>query len=400
MQAADLEVGFKDMSSSMQSDLDMNPTKALLQIELFMGRESAIETFSENQHLVQLVLEKIQEILGDQDVQLTQQSRTGFGVLCEMQFALTSAIKVQNSLGMKILESSSIELNSGIYISEEISGDYIPQPSHVEPGKIFARTYVQQHLGGGTWEDCGNGLYELHWEDSPSSEIPTSKIQQQVVEESPNQTSSNTGSEESQNVPPGTPQDLLSDLPIDLESEDLLGLKEIAESFANFIHHPNTKTPFVLAINAQWGAGKTSLTNLIARKLERRGLKEKINAWIRRSKNPSLVLLREWLLLNSEGSSSWKWGVAIAKSRDHSQRLKHSVSCFNAWYYDDSPNLTATFAQVVTGRANDCRSLFNQVVPPDGLEVEFASSERSSNWRNSRRSFYCHGWSQHALRTQ
>jgi len=170
-----------------------------------------------------------------------------------------------------------------------------------------------------------------------------------------------------------TAQEFLSDQPIAVSDEDCLGLDRIATSLANFLHHEGTKTPCVIAINAEWGAGKTSLTNLIESKLERPSIGEVLfNRPIKLSKRPFFVDLRQRLLDCPDGSSLRNWGEAIRKARSPSKIQRHTICHFNAWNYDDSPNLTATFAQIVTREANKSRFILAQIFRPTAF--------RQSTW--------------------
>jgi hypothetical protein len=52
------------------------------------------------------------------------------------------------------------------------------------------------------------------------------------------------------------------------DSGDKLNFKPFADALAGIIDSPNTSTPLVMAINARWGAGKTTLGRMIQRRLE------------------------------------------------------------------------------------------------------------------------------------
>jgi hypothetical protein len=61
---------------------------------------------------------------------------------------------------------------------------------------------------------------------------------------------------------------MLDDQPLDQEDgPDDLNFRKYADALAALLTHPETKFPFVLSINAPWGAGKTSLANLIRRRV-------------------------------------------------------------------------------------------------------------------------------------
>ena len=61
---------------------------------------------------------------------------------------------------------------------------------------------------------------------------------------------------------------VLSDKPIDDVDDDLLGFRSYAQALADLINDPKTTTPLVLAINAPWGAGKSSLGRILQSILE------------------------------------------------------------------------------------------------------------------------------------
>jgi hypothetical protein len=60
---------------------------------------------------------------------------------------------------------------------------------------------------------------------------------------------------------------VLSDEPISTREQDLLDYHAYAEAIAGLIDDPSTGRPFVMAINAPWGAGKSSLGRMIETEL-------------------------------------------------------------------------------------------------------------------------------------
>ncbi len=112
---------------------------------------------------------------------------------------------------------------------------------------------------------------------------------------------------------------MLSDDPVD-EAGDRLDFKPYANAIARLINNPKTKTPLVLAINAPWGAGKSTLARMIESRLY---------------KLP-----------------------AFGRTRPH-------VICwFNAWMHDDAPNLAAAFAAEITRTAGRRRPAWRRIVQP------------------------------------
>jgi hypothetical protein len=61
---------------------------------------------------------------------------------------------------------------------------------------------------------------------------------------------------------------MLADVALSDDVGDRLGFKPFADAIAGIIDSPRTATPLVMAINAKWGAGKTTLGQMIKRRLE------------------------------------------------------------------------------------------------------------------------------------
>jgi hypothetical protein len=61
---------------------------------------------------------------------------------------------------------------------------------------------------------------------------------------------------------------MLADTALIDDLEDRLGFKPFADAIAGIIDSPRTATPLVMAINAKWGAGKTTLGQMIRRRLQ------------------------------------------------------------------------------------------------------------------------------------
>lgn len=113
---------------------------------------------------------------------------------------------------------------------------------------------------------------------------------------------------------------MLADVPIEDEAEDLLGLRAYAYALAGLIDNPETRTPLTLAINAPWGAGKTSLARMIKTILER-------------------------------------------KPEDNKER-PHVTCWFDAWMHDDAPNLASSLAAAVAKRASSHRPIWSRLLRP------------------------------------
>ncbi|HET6414492.1 MAG TPA: P-loop NTPase fold protein [Anaeromyxobacter sp.] len=73
---------------------------------------------------------------------------------------------------------------------------------------------------------------------------------------------------------------LVSDRPIDRPELDLLDLSPLAHALADFVSNPATAPPLALAVTGEWGTGKSSVLNLLRRRLEARGhVVIPFNAW-------------------------------------------------------------------------------------------------------------------------
>lgn len=113
---------------------------------------------------------------------------------------------------------------------------------------------------------------------------------------------------------------MLADEPLRDDVGDRLDFKPYANALAGLINNPKTKTPLTLAINAPWGAGKSTLALMIQRRLEGK--------------------------------------PALGGKRPH-------VTCwFNAWMHDDAPNLASAFSAEIAHAANYNRSFWRRVLQP------------------------------------
>jgi hypothetical protein len=72
----------------------------------------------------------------------------------------------------------------------------------------------------------------------------------------------------------------VSDRPLGENDVDHLGFRSIARGVAGFLRNPKTQLPVTLAINGNWGTGKSSLMNLICGELRRARFRPVwFNAW-------------------------------------------------------------------------------------------------------------------------
>src|SRR5262249_42609575 len=76
-------------------------------------------------------------------------------------------------------------------------------------------------------------------------------------------------------------EDLLaSDAPISDERQDVLGQAAVARTIAYFLQNDRTEAPLTLAVTGEWGTGKSSVLNLVRRRLASSGMPViGFNAW-------------------------------------------------------------------------------------------------------------------------
>jgi hypothetical protein len=73
---------------------------------------------------------------------------------------------------------------------------------------------------------------------------------------------------------------LASDRPIGLRDPDALGFRQIAQGLSRFLRNEYTEPPLTVAITGEWGAGKSSLMQILRDDLKRRGFRPVwFNAW-------------------------------------------------------------------------------------------------------------------------
>lgn len=114
---------------------------------------------------------------------------------------------------------------------------------------------------------------------------------------------------------------LLSDEPIRDPTGDYFGFATFASALAEIIDNAKTDTPLTIALSAPWGAGKTSVAQMMQAMLERR-----------------------------------------AESRDGDRA--RIICRFNAWDHDDAPHLGAALAAQVARTADTHRAPWRRIVTP------------------------------------
>lgn len=113
---------------------------------------------------------------------------------------------------------------------------------------------------------------------------------------------------------------MLADTPIEDASQDLLGYKDYAEALALLIEHKETATPLTIAINAPWGAGKSSVAKMLATRL--------------------------------------------TKNRTKLSKEPYITCYFNAWQHDEAANVGAAFAAEIARTASGARDWWWRVLRP------------------------------------
>jgi len=113
---------------------------------------------------------------------------------------------------------------------------------------------------------------------------------------------------------------MLADVALDDDAEDKLGFKPFADAIAGIIDSPRTSTPLVMAINAKWGAGKTTLGQMIKRRLETKSA--------------------------ADGHAP------------------HVTCWFPAWMHDDAPILSTALATEIAQVASRARPAWRRIAGP------------------------------------
>ncbi len=111
-----------------------------------------------------------------------------------------------------------------------------------------------------------------------------------------------------------------SDAPLSSAAGDGLAFAPYADALAGLLDNPDTGTPLTLAINAPWGAGKSTLAHMLRRRL---------------LKKPAADDIRP-----------------------------HVVCWFNAWMHDDATSLSSAFAAEVARVANRARHPLRRILRP------------------------------------
>lgn len=99
----------------------------------------------------------------------------------------------------------------------------------------------------------------------------------------------------------------VDDSPIDDATKDRLGILPIANALARFLDNVATVPPLVIAVQAPWGRGKSSLMKLLSQSVEARGMRTVwFNAWHQQSDDTVLASLLD--AIREHGlPSMWTW---------------------------------------------------------------------------------------------
>ena len=100
---------------------------------------------------------------------------------------------------------------------------------------------------------------------------------------------------------------LVSDRPLEPTDLDVLGLKTIAQGLSRFLRNERTQPPLTIAINGEWGTGKSSLMNLLRRDLESYGFRPVwFNAWHHQKEEHLLAALLQTIRIDAL-PPMWQW---------------------------------------------------------------------------------------------
>jgi len=84
----------------------------------------------------------------------------------------------------------------------------------------------------------------------------------------------------------------ISDRPLEPGDPDAMNLNALAQGLSMFLRNQNTKPPLVLAVNGDWGTGKSSLMNLLQNDIRGRGARAVwFNAWHHQKEQQLLAAL-------------------------------------------------------------------------------------------------------------
>ncbi len=117
----------------------------------------------------------------------------------------------------------------------------------------------------------------------------------------------------------------LSDEPIGTESADALAFGELASSLATILDSPRTEPPLVAIISGPWGSGKSSIANLVAKRLESRLATDaehphvvaRFNAWMHQDAARMDVALMSSIARSIHEKGNGAFGLPMRFLRPH-----------------------------------------------------------------------------------
>lgn len=117
----------------------------------------------------------------------------------------------------------------------------------------------------------------------------------------------------------------ISDAPLQPGQPDHLGLLKLSRGISLFLRNSNTKTPLTVAIEAPWGAGKSSLMNLLAKELRDNGCRTAwFNAWHHQGEESLLAALLE-TIRTGVNPPVWTMQGLVFRYRLWWRRFQHAM---------------------------------------------------------------------------
>ena len=151
---------------------------------------------------------------------------------------------------------------------------------------------------------------------------------------------------------------LTSDRPIEESSRDVLGLHEIAVGLSRFLRNDQTEPSLTIAVTGPWGAGKSSLLNLLKWDLWQYGLRPiSFNAWHNEQQGNPVAAFYEAIVqdglppLFSPEGIWFRWRLLLKRGQRHRAKLVTTllISLFAFTYYQSAPDRFDDSLAVLTG---------------------------------------------------
>lgn len=133
-------------------------------------------------------------------------------------------------------------------------------------------------------------------------------------------------------------------------TQDRLGYDSYADAIYEFLVHVETPPPLSISIQAPWGAGKSSLMNLIREKLDPHVVREKHKHATTNAAGASRLRLGTVLrLLDREE----KFLIKPGKAEDDGDVKRLWTIWFNAWKYDTTEQIWAGMVDAIVSQVAD-----------------------------------------------